>query len=64
MIALENAGVISNLERRALEEWLNSGELHSVAGSRWLGGSLPEFIASPGAEHKTKLVTLQCVCKT
>jgi hypothetical protein len=28
MIALENAGVISNLERRALEEWLNSGELH------------------------------------
>ena len=28
MIALENAGVISNLERPALEEWLNSGELH------------------------------------
>jgi hypothetical protein len=28
MIALENAGVISNLERAALEEWLNSGALH------------------------------------
>ncbi len=28
MIALENAGVISNLERPALEQWLNSGELH------------------------------------
>jgi hypothetical protein len=28
MIALENVGVISNLERPALEEWLNSGELH------------------------------------
>ncbi len=28
MIALETAGVISNLERPALEEWLNSGELH------------------------------------
>lgn len=28
MIALENAGVISNLEPAALEEWLNSGELH------------------------------------
>jgi hypothetical protein len=28
MIALENTGVISNLERRALEDWLNSGELH------------------------------------
>jgi hypothetical protein len=28
MIALEDTGVISNLERRALEEWLNSGELH------------------------------------
>ena len=27
-IALEDAGVISSLERRALEEWLNSGELH------------------------------------
>jgi hypothetical protein len=28
MIALENAGVISNLDRRALEQWLNSGDLH------------------------------------
>jgi len=28
MIALDNAGVISNLERPALEEWLNSGQLH------------------------------------
>ena len=28
MIALENAGLISNLERPALEEWLNSAELH------------------------------------
>jgi hypothetical protein len=28
MIALEDTGVISNLERRALEDWLNSGELH------------------------------------
>lgn len=28
MIALQNTGVISNLERRALEDWLKSGELH------------------------------------
>jgi hypothetical protein len=28
MIALEDTGVISNLERTELEEWLNSGELH------------------------------------
>jgi len=28
MIALENIGLISNLDRTALEEWLNSGELH------------------------------------
>jgi hypothetical protein len=28
MIALEDTGVISNLERPQLEEWLNSGELH------------------------------------
>lgn len=28
MVALENVGVISNLEPAALEEWLNSGELH------------------------------------
>jgi hypothetical protein len=28
MIAIDSAGVISNLERPALEEWLNSGELH------------------------------------
>jgi hypothetical protein len=30
MLALENAGIISNLDPRALEEWLNSGELHRV----------------------------------
>jgi hypothetical protein len=30
MIALENTRVISNLERPALEEWLNSGELHRL----------------------------------
>jgi hypothetical protein len=28
MIALENVGVVSNLDRPALEAWLNSGELH------------------------------------
>jgi hypothetical protein len=28
MIALENAGVVSNLDQPALEEWLNSEELH------------------------------------
>jgi len=30
MIALEDTGVISNLEKPALEEWLNSGELHGL----------------------------------
>jgi len=30
MIALENVGVISNLDRTALEAWLNSGELHRL----------------------------------
>jgi hypothetical protein len=28
MIALDEVGVISNLQRQALEEWLNSEELH------------------------------------
>jgi len=28
VIALEDIGVISNLERSALDEWLNSGNLH------------------------------------
>jgi hypothetical protein len=28
MIALENVGVVSNLDRPALEAWLNSGDLH------------------------------------
>jgi hypothetical protein len=28
MIALENVGVVSSLDRVAVEEWLNSGELH------------------------------------
>jgi hypothetical protein len=30
MIALEETGVVSNLERPELEEWLNSGELHRL----------------------------------
>ena len=28
IIALDSVGVVSNLDRKALEEWLNSGELH------------------------------------
>ena len=28
MIAFDNIGVISNLDRMAMEEWLNSRELH------------------------------------
>jgi hypothetical protein len=28
MIGLANAAVISNLDRGAVEDWLNSGELH------------------------------------
>jgi hypothetical protein len=28
MIALDNLGILSNLDRPALEEWLNLGELH------------------------------------
>jgi hypothetical protein len=30
MIALKHAGVVSNLELEAPEEWLNSGELHRL----------------------------------
>ena len=30
MIALEETGVVSNLERAELEAWLNSGELHRL----------------------------------
>jgi hypothetical protein len=30
LIALEDMGVISNMERPALEQWLNSGELHRL----------------------------------
>ena len=32
MIALENLQVISSLDRPALEEWINSGELHRLQG--------------------------------
>ena len=30
MVALENMGVISNLDRAEVEEWLNSGKLHRL----------------------------------
>ncbi len=33
MIALENVGMISNLDRPALEEWFNSGDLHTSQGN-------------------------------
>jgi hypothetical protein len=32
MVALENLEVISNLDRPALEEWINSDELHRLQG--------------------------------
>jgi len=32
MIALEELQVISNLDRPALEDWINSGELHRLQG--------------------------------
>jgi len=32
MIALEKLQVISNLDRPALEDWINSGELHRLQG--------------------------------
>jgi hypothetical protein len=32
MIALENLQVTSNLDRSALEDWINSGELHRLQG--------------------------------
>lgn len=28
MIALQNVGLVSNLDRATLEKWLNSGDLH------------------------------------
>jgi len=38
MIALNNLGVMSNLEPPALDEWLNSSELHrfQAADGSWL----------------------------
>lgn len=30
MVALENFQVVSNLDRRSLEEWINSGKLHRL----------------------------------
>jgi hypothetical protein len=32
MVALENLQVVSNLDRAALEQWINSGELHRLQG--------------------------------
>jgi len=43
MIALENIGVISNLDKSALEVWMNSEELHRI---RTVGGSTLICLAS------------------
>ena len=57
VIALEDIGVISNLERSALEEWLNSGNLHRSADSQWLDPDLPELSHRSSAEDKKHLTT-------
>ena len=51
MIALENVGLVSNLDRPALEAWLNSGELH-------------RFRADDGSELVCLNSLLACVQKT
>jgi hypothetical protein len=55
VIALEEVGVISNLDRSAFEEWVNSGELHR---SETLNGStlicLNSLLASV---QKTKTIS-------
>ena len=33
MVALDRIGVVSNLDREALEEWLNSGRIHRLDSS-------------------------------
>jgi len=33
VIALENAGVVSNLDQPALQRWLNSEQLHRLRGN-------------------------------
>ena len=33
MIGLGNLGVVTNLDRSAIEEWLSSGDLHRSAAS-------------------------------
>ena len=43
MIALANIGVISNLDRSALEAWMNSEELHRI---QTVGGSTLICLAS------------------
>jgi hypothetical protein len=43
MIALENIGVISNLDKSALEVWMNSEELHRI---QTVGGSTLICLAS------------------
>ena len=43
MIALENIGVISNLDKSALKVWMNSEELHRI---QTVGGSTLICLAS------------------
>jgi len=62
-IALENVGVISNLERAALAEWLNSGELHRLQATDG-HVDLPEFPLGPRTKQQNQLTARQCVCRT
>jgi len=55
VIALEEVGVISNLDRSAFEEWVNSGELHR---SETLDGSILICLDSLLARvQKTKTIS-------
>ena len=61
MIALESLGVVSNLDRSAVEEWLNSQELHrthAATGSQVICvNSLVAHLGMPkqlGADERDK----------
>jgi hypothetical protein len=49
MIALENAGLISNLQPPALEQWLKSGDLHR----------LPTRLGAPTIDAKARLTIVE-----
>ena len=63
MIAVDNTKLVSNLDQRAFERWLDSGELHRVNALDRILAGLPEFACWLACRTPTRLSAASRACR-